>query len=331
MIKLTNFVLEQKGSEFVLDTRNPYTGKNTWAVKEFNSIPTIDNGVAAEKALKGMGAKAVQFAENPDALPAYFLKVYRDNKLMYVLTFKFDGRVISQQAPDYKFKYENGIALYTEDGATKIGMIVKDGSQAILKLESDFAAKEKTPGEKRADIALKAKGEDEWSFSDIGHTVLDWAGFIPGLGDALDLVNAIWYFIEGKFIDGFLSLIAVIPIVGSAIKGSVKVGMKAVPELSILLKNAFKNPDAAADFWKLAKKNNILTAKQFDSIAKYMGDTVNWMTKNKSGIIGKLRSLSGNTLDASTVNAALKNLEGFLSNSAKSIPFHYMCNTLWLT
>jgi hypothetical protein len=319
MIKLTNLILEQKGSEFVIDTHTPYTGKNTWAIKEFNGIKTIVNGVEAEKKLKELGAKAFVYTGNEEELPSYLLKVYRYKKLHYVLTFLSDGQVLSQQYPNYTFKYDNGIALYTEDGSKHIGMIEKDGNQAVLKLTTEFEAKEKTITQQRADVAAKETGEETWTASDWGHAALGIAGFIPGYGDAIDIIDAAWYFIEGKYFDGFLSLIAVVPFVGSAIKASVKAGMAAFPGMIKLAKAAFKNPDAAAEFWKLCKKNDILTPSQLESVAEFMGDTAKWITKNKSGVIGKLRTMSANTMDPTTINAALKNLEDFLSHSAESI------------
>jgi hypothetical protein len=47
--------------------------------------------------------------------------------------------------------------------------------------------------------------------------VLDWAGFIPGIGDLLDGVNALIYMIRKKWFLGVTSLVAVVPVVGSAI------------------------------------------------------------------------------------------------------------------
>lgn len=64
--------------------------------------------------------------------------------------------------------------------------------------------------------------------------VLDWAGFIPVVGDAIDLVNSIGYFYRGKWFDGIFSLIAVIPLYGSFIKlgaTTVKGGFKFVTAL----------------------------------------------------------------------------------------------------
>ena len=51
------------------------------------------------------------------------------------------------------------------------------------------------------------------------HEVLDWAGFVPGLGAIPDAINAGIYAIEGDWGNAALSGAAAIPIVGDAIKG----------------------------------------------------------------------------------------------------------------
>ncbi len=61
----------------------------------------------------------------------------------------------------------------------------------------------------------------------IFQTVLDVLGFIPFYGDIIDLVNAVIYYYRGKYLEAALSLIAVIPIVGSVIKFGAKGAMKA--------------------------------------------------------------------------------------------------------
>ena len=59
-------------------------------------------------------------------------------------------------------------------------------------------------------------------------TIGDWAGLIPGYGDIIDVLNAIVYFIRGKKFEGVLSLVAIIPMVGSVLKIGVKNGIKAL-------------------------------------------------------------------------------------------------------
>jgi hypothetical protein len=75
--------------------------------------------------------------------------------------------------------------------------------------------------------ATQAKYNNSISYwADILQTIGDWAGLIPGYGDAIDIVNALIYFGRGKRTEGLLSLIAVVPVVGSIIKLGVKNGFK---------------------------------------------------------------------------------------------------------
>jgi hypothetical protein len=109
----------------------------------------------------------------------------------------------------------NKILLYTDEQSRNTknqehyaGDITKLGNRAVFNLSGiEQGEKPLTTGEK---------------VSDWGHTVLDWIGFVPGIGDIADIVNAIWYFVEGDTFEGFLSLIAVLPIVGSGIKVAIK-------------------------------------------------------------------------------------------------------------
>jgi len=62
---------------------------------------------------------------------------------------------------------------------------------------------------------------------DTVQTVLDWAGLIPVIGDALDIINACIYFWRGKYFEGFLSLLAIIPVIGSVMSLGIKGSLKA--------------------------------------------------------------------------------------------------------
>ena len=59
--------------------------------------------------------------------------------------------------------------------------------------------------------------EQEASWLDGLQTVLDVIGFIPVYGDFVDAVNAVIYFARGKWFDGILSMLAIIPLIGSAL------------------------------------------------------------------------------------------------------------------
>ena len=83
---------------------------------------------------------------------------------------------------------------------------------------------------------------------------LDYGGFIPFIGDAVDALNGVLYFARNKPMEGILSFIAIIPGVGSVIAVPLKLvlrSIKAVPKLAFLAskngvswlsKNVFKNP-----------------------------------------------------------------------------------------
>ena len=64
------------------------------------------------------------------------------------------------------------------------------------------------------------------SLSGIGHAALSLLGVIPGL-DFCDAINAAWYYKEGDFANGTLSMVAVTPFIGSAAATGVKWGIKA--------------------------------------------------------------------------------------------------------
>jgi len=70
-------------------------------------------------------------------------------------------------------------------------------------------------------------GAEYKSWLDPLQQILDYAGLIPVIGDALDAINACIYFWRGRYFEGFLSLIAIIPVVGSVISLGVKSALKA--------------------------------------------------------------------------------------------------------
>jgi hypothetical protein len=112
-------------------------------------------------------------------------------------------------------------------------------------------------------------------------TVLDFAGLIPIIGDALDVINAVIYFWRDKYFEGFLSLIAIIPVVGSVIslgvKGAIK-GAKATLFSSKLISRWWLKGETKAvkEFCEYLMKNGVspkdirTMAKQFGSFGSMM-------------------------------------------------------------
>jgi len=108
-------------------------------------------------------------------------------------------------------------------------------------------------------------------------TALDWLGFIPGYGDILDAINASMYFARGMYLDGALSLVAIIPVIGSGIKLGLKGTIDAVggtvTAARIWKKAANGNTTELVDFYKLAIQSGKLNKIQLRAIAR-KGDVV---------------------------------------------------------
>lgn len=115
--------------------------------------------------------------------------------------------------------------------------------------------------------------------------VLDYAGFIPGIGDALDAINALIYMIRKKWVLGALSLVAVIPVVGSAIAIPFKALHKLVgKQLSKIFSLMTTSGKAAS--------NNLF------KLANNMGGKVQGLIKKVYGIISKNVSKINSFLDS---------------------------------
>lgn len=113
---------------------------------------------------------------------------------------------------------------------------------------------------------------NEFSLSDIGHTALDIAGFIPGIGIAFDAANAGWYLYEyrktgetEKLIFAFLSAIAAIPLVGDVIGGATKIGVKSG---SGILKMIVKKFPSLSKYIPKVSKELGMSAKETAKITK---------------------------------------------------------------
>jgi hypothetical protein len=61
---------------------------------------------------------------------------------------------------------------------------------------------------------VEIDGHWGFSFSDIGHAVLDVAGLVPVVGEVADVANGIWYAAEGNYVDAALSFASAIPLAG---------------------------------------------------------------------------------------------------------------------
>ena len=148
---------------------------------------------------------------------------------------------------------------------------------AIDPYETDASEFEASPEE----VAKRKSFEDNL---DTFQTMLDFVGFVPVIGDTVDFANGLLYFLRGQYMSGTLSMIAVIPGVGSAIAVPLKVAFKAIGKFP---KGVFtmlvKNPVSASSWWArnvwskiLGKELDRSTLKLFldkgDDILKAVND-----------------------------------------------------------
>lgn len=178
---------------------------------------------------------------------------YDDPKLGIIDLYD-DGSVIIQ-AQDKE-------TTWTIVGSNKISV-----DNNIIDIAKNKLSKKSSTSPKR----VKATAREKISGIDTLQTVLDWLGFIPIFGDILDVVNALIYFAREKWIDGILSLVAVIPLVGSgiklALKGAIDLGGGAWKVSKMWKKAAKGGPDDLINFYRESIKNGSIDKMQLIQIA----------------------------------------------------------------
>ena len=174
-------------------------------------------------------------------------------------------------------------------------------------------------------------------------SVLDYAGFIPVVGDALDAINALIYFIREKWMDGIFALVAVVPVVGSGISKGLKAIFEFVgrPLMNIIKKLTTNGEGAAKAFFNLINKGGsklkALAKPIFDLIKKGAGSIASalgkinitsfnnkimewsygwvglptWVIKSLSGFVGQLKTffLHMASPPSSLIHVAQKKIE----------------------
>jgi len=148
---------------------------------------------------------------------------------------------------------------------------VKDDSSISLIIDG----KEYSPESIEYQSALEKAGEEVWETIDYVQIVLDFLGFIPGFGDVIDIINAAIYFYRGKYIDGALSIIAVIPVAGSFIKVGLKGLFKSIGSALVTkaIKRAIKgDPKLWHSYLEQAVKEGKITRANLKAMEEF-GDT----------------------------------------------------------
>jgi len=218
LIKKRVSINEATGTLFTTSNVDPAYAKNP-------KHPWTGTAAAGERVLRSLGAKPYSLGINDDG---FELLLYINNTPSDRLQFYSDNTVYSSDNTETMGWKINGSTIQlTEKPGSKelVGTIKQSGNKNTYVIDK---TKEKAARQAAREAAAAAEYTKYEAISDKVHTVLDYAGFIPGIGDIADLINAAWYLYDGKYIDSLLSAIAIIPVIGSAIAVPLKVGFKTI-------------------------------------------------------------------------------------------------------
>jgi hypothetical protein len=157
--------------------------------------------------------------------------------------------------------------------------------------------------------------EEDSSWLDWLQTALDWIGLVPGIGDAIDVINAAIYFARGKYFEGFLSLLAVIPVVGSVVSLGLKKIFKVVglTKVTQLLIASFKKAKSTDELWDYIIKTGDLKKADLEYLGPGMKNFANALESTYPYIE------SVPLVDGKTIVKELEVFEDWLRASSKSI------------
>jgi hypothetical protein len=275
--------------------------------------------VKAENVLKQLGAKPFKLGINPHG---YELDASNDR-----LWFYSDGRVWSTNqmrelgytipgANMFSGKAADGeIVLWNEPGGESaktgfsVGTIKKSGNKAVFVPSGENLERSGKETEEPAESN---------SWVDTLQTILDWAGIIPVIGDALDIINAIIYFVRGKYFEGFLSCIAIIPIIGSGIALTVKAAYKTgknllkLEKLGELIAKSIKT-GKTDEFWAKLVKDGAIDVNMLSKL----GPGIDSLADTLKSTHGAIESIP--LIDSNRIIKQLDQFETWMHNSGRSI------------
>lgn len=117
----------------------------------------------------------------------------------------------------------------------------------------------------------------EGTAASVGHTLLDIAGLIPGVGEYADATNAVWYCLEGNYLYAALSLISCVPMIGDLVGKGTKLGMflsKAGPHITKAKTVIAANRPLIDQIFEKASENEKLsphTSKMQEALIAFSG------------------------------------------------------------
>lgn len=299
----------------LMQEQNLILPKNTSVDPTYKPKPAWTTALRREyKALILLGAKPYQIGIDDDGLE---LELYQNGKLTDRLRFKSDGVVYSQnQSKDLGFKLnKDGKSiniLSDNDNYTDILGTIQKGKH---KLNNYVPNPEKAAALKKAEEdKYKEEHPEDTSTIDRIQTVLDYAGIIPVIGDFIDIINAAIYFARGKWFDGILSSIAIVPIIGSATSLGLKTAGKHLRRL-FKSKDALSNTDNLQELWKILLDKKILKKDEFAKL----GQGFNYIAKRISSS-GKqaVSSLPIGASEKTMIMNSLSEMENILYTFEKS-------------
>jgi hypothetical protein len=275
---------------------------------------------AAETLLKQMGASAIRRGVDGHdwqlVVPANpyddVLKFSEDDTVWSVNQARSFVYTITGQQIEIKIsKDDDAVAIIT--GPPVKWKLTSYGTQK----SSEISA------EKQKAIDPQSTGE-KWL--DYIQTALDWLGFIPGIGDAIDAVNAAVYFWRGKYFEGFLSMIAIIPVIGSVVATSAKTALKGSKKLlgnvTGLIASSWKSSGSARAAAANKLWTQLMSSKTFDpSHLRKLGDgfssVADMLQSSVRPKIGNVPGISGPTKNR--IISELDNFTDWLSANGKAI------------
>lgn len=234
-----------------------------------------------------------EFLDSPEAQEKFF-KYYVNNELKpQVAQLKSDStKSDAALAALVHFQGPAGARRYLKTGAETAPEINMPVEKYLDRVETSYYGSKQTStkttdtGEEIKPIQPKVDSDEE--LIDKIQYYLDFAGFIPFIGDALDLINGLIYMIRGKYWDALLSAIALVPGVGSAVAVPMRVATKAAKKslgagaIKILMKGGPRFQNWLVKLVKSGKVDaNMLEelAKSGDDIAKMLQDASSKLPK----------------------------------------------------
>jgi hypothetical protein len=184
--------------------------------------------------------------------------------------------------------------IYNKLGITKES-VISDSFIIKLSIRDDDLGYTKEWNQKTYNEKQKIlEPPDEKQRSEIAHHILDVIGLIPGPGDVADLLNVFLYVNEGKYSLAALSLMCMIPAIGTAVGIAIKTG-KRLPAKII-----FEHED---EIQKI-----VLATKQYVPNNDKIAEAVN-------EIISQIK-MGADSIDLSTGKAVKSNINQNVANKA---------------